>query len=113
MDMETRPPLYKILSGTFGSGANARFHLLIADNRASNTFITPRLRMFPMDEFECRYAIQSRHNLVRPCVVFHQRTVLKYDIYSKKCSKAWKYTNPTCIRQLEYCPYHQLNVGTC
>jgi hypothetical protein len=92
---------------------------LIRNAHAPNGFSPEHYKMHRakqwswLDEFECRYAISSWHNLVWLCVVFHQ-LVLKYDISStprrgSMYPKARECANPVCIRQLEYCPHFSIS----
>jgi hypothetical protein len=52
-------------------------HIRVLSHSASSSKCSPRRFWMP-------YTIQSRHDLVWPCVISHQRIVLKYDIYSKR-----------------------------
>jgi hypothetical protein len=77
----------------------SRKYIRILAHSASSSNVPRRWFWMP-------YAIQSRHNLVWPCVVFHQRIVLEYDIYFKNVLEDPK-VHKTCLYS------STLKCGTC
>jgi hypothetical protein len=67
----------------FPDECNGQRHLQVGAHQDFN-HIKPSSSNVPRRQFWMPYVIQSWHNLVRTCVVFHRRIFLKYDISFKK-----------------------------